>query len=227
MKTMRIVVAIAVLTVMAAALPAGAATVSYSDTILSKTTNWLDSFTLSKFDGSLGTLNSITLTLQGTVLGDAKFESLDASPTTVTLNLTSTLILKRPDGSTLVQVIPLVSTTDNASAFDTAINFGGTSGKTYTGLTNTITDSFTSPLPASDLALFTGALGDTIILPITATGYSTGSGSGNLITQFSTNASAYATVVYDYTPVPEPSSMVALLAGMGGLAGLIRRRRNR
>ena len=225
MKTMRILIAVVVLAVMAASLPAGAATVSYNDTILSKTTNWIDSFTLTKFDGSLGTLNSITFTLQGTVLGDAKFESLDTSPTTVTMNLSSILTLQRPDLSTLVQVIPLCSTTDNAGPFDTVIDFVGESGKTYIGLSNTAINDFTSPPPASDLALFTGS--GNIILPITATGHSTGSGSGNLLTQFSSNASALGTIVYNYTPVPEPSSMVALLAGIGGLAGLIRRRRNR
>ena len=46
----------------------------------------------------------------------------------------------------------------------------------------------------------------------------------NIITPFG-EAAYFGFRVSDV--VPEPSSMVALLAGMGGLTGLIRRRRNR
>ena len=57
----------------------------------------------------------------------------------------------------------------------------GDSGGEFTGLSGSQDESGTFT-GASDLALFTGT-GD-IDLPIEATGRSTGSGAGNLITQF-------------------------------------------
>lgn len=199
-------------------------TLTYNYSVSLQSVGWSEDFTLPQFDPSLGTLNSITFTLQGTVNGDAKFESLDAQPSTVAMDLSSTLQLQRPGGTILVQVIPLASTVDNVGAYDGTIDFGGSSGKTYSGLSDTKTDSFISnPPSASDLTLFTGT--GNIILPVVATASSSSSGPGSLITQFSTKASAYATVVYDYTPVPEPTGMIAMLAGFSGLVGFVRRRR--
>lgn len=206
------------------AASASAATVTYgpSDTGL-LTTNWATTVSLQKFDPALGTLNSIKFILDGHVEGTAKFESQDAEPSVVTMDLAAILKLQRPDLSTLVVTIPVVSTLDNPSAWDGVDDFAGTSGKTYNGLTGDDSNSVTTT-SAADKALFTG-LGS-IILPTMGSGASTGSGAGNLLLQFETKASAAAWVTYDYTPVPEPSSLIALMSGIGGLMGFaIRRRR--
>lgn len=203
--------AIGVLLVPAAALQAD--TVSYDDTINLTATNWDSSVTIPLFNPALGTLNSIKFTLEGHVEGSAKFESLDGEPATVLMQLGANIVLKRPDLSTLVVVLPVVNTSDDVSAFDGTADFGGTSGKTYNDLVADKTESTTSPPPVSDLALFTG-LGN-IILPVTASGASNGSGAGNLLLQFNTAASAKVTVEYDYT-VPEPGTLSLLaLAGLG------------
>jgi len=185
-------------------------------------TNWSDVISVPKFNPTLGILTGIEIELDGHVAGMAKFESLDGSPATVTMDLKAQIDLKRPGGlSTLVQVIPLAHTSDNVLAYDGLTDFGGDSGRTYDNLSGDASDTYTSPPPASDLALFTGF--GNILLPIEAIGTSTGSGAGNLLLVFDTEASAKATVTYTYE-VPEPASL-SLLA-FGSLA-LARRRKLR
>jgi hypothetical protein len=218
---MRFIKAIAVVAVvaMSAVSAAQADTIMFSDNVALQSTNFMTSVTLPKFDPSLGTLDKVTLKLSGHVEGMAQFESLDADPATVEMELAAEIKLQRPDLSTLVITLPLVMTTDNVTAFDGMIDFGGTSGKSYPLLT---ADDMNSVMTMSmmDLALFTGP--GNIMLPVMATGASTGSGAGNLLLQFSTSASANVMVTYDYT-VPEPAT--ASLLGLGAFAAVRRRRR--
>jgi len=199
-------------------------TLMYSDWIPLNTTNWNLSVTVPKFDGSLGTLTKITFDLMGDVEGSARFESLDAAPATVTMDLSAQITLQRPDLSPLVVTLPTASTLDNVTAFDGVIDFGGTSGKTYPLLTASDADSamLLSPFSPIDTANFIGGPLDTITLPVKAQGASTGSGAGNLLLQFATQAAANVQVTYEYIPIPEPAA--ASLLGLIGLV-LLRRRR--
>lgn len=218
---------LAALAVAAALIPltsAQAASISFTETKLTTTTNWFDTLSFGKFDSSLGTLKSIKFDLTGLVQGTASAESLDAMGSTVTLSLASLLTLFRPDNSTLVVTNPLVSEQFGFTEFDGLLDFGGTSGGTTGTITNTQSSSFTSTA-ASDLALFSALGGGFIDLGLGAVGNSSGTGSGNLITQFNTAASGTVVVTYDYTPfaVPEPATMATLLTGLG-LIGVARRR---
>jgi hypothetical protein len=205
-----------------------AASVSHGGSLPLTQTNWINSITVPKFDPSLGTLTGITFSLAGQVQGLAQFESLDAGPATVTMDLSAALRLQRPDGSDLVVTIPVAHTSDDVTAFDQVMDFGGTSGRTYPSLSASKTETAVSPPPLSDLTLFTaGFAGETITLPVRATGNSEAAGAGNILVVFQTSASADATVTYEYDAVPEPSSFLALLAGIGGLAGLSARKRLR
>ena len=179
---------------------ASAQSVSFTDSIPLSTTNWTDSVSVSRFDPDLGDLISVDFELEAFTQGSAMFESQDAQPATVTLNFQVSIALQRPDMSTLVTSSPAVMTIDNATAFDGTIDFGGTSGVTHPNLVANQVETATSPPPASDLVLFTGAAGNPgmITLPVVAMGQSSGTGAGNLLLQFSSMAGANVTVTYNY-----------------------------
>lgn len=213
----RTVLAIAAVCGVAAA--ASAATITHNGAIATQTTNWNTPISLPLFDPALGTLTNVSWTLGGNVEGSASFESLDAGPTAVTLDLAATLTLFAPDNSVLQVTIPTVNTVVNASAFDGTIDFGGTSGGIFANLSGNAIAGNNSSVPAF-LALFTG-VGLTSI-SLDAAGSSAGTGGGNLITQFATSAGANFEIVYTYTPVPTPGALALL--GLGGIVAGRRRR---
>jgi hypothetical protein len=184
-------------------------------------TNWANTMVFNQFDPSLGTLTGVTLNLTGQVSGSSAFESLDSTPSTVTMNLQATITLERPDKSSLVATLPTATTVDSVSAFDGSIDFLGTSGRTHAGQNASDVQSVTINSPSPDLALFIGK--GTISLPITGVGSSTASGSGNLQVQFLASAGASAVLTYQFATVPEPASMV--LFGLGGAAAVVLLRR--
>jgi hypothetical protein len=177
---------------------AGTATVQFSDSVPLTTTNWNRTVTLPQFDPSLGTLISVTLTLDGRIEGSAAVESNDSSPITITTQFKADITLARPDNSVLAVVIPQVNNVANLAPSDGTLDFAGPSGMTFANLMQSAQQSVTSPPPASDLVLFTGV--GNIILPVTAMGTSQAVGSGNVTTQFATKAAAIVTVVYLYNP---------------------------
>jgi hypothetical protein len=179
-----------------------AATVSHSASLPLAPTNWTASMSFPRFDTQLGCLDSVCFSLNGHVQGQAKFESQDGSPATVTMNLSSTVTLQRPNGTTLVVTIPLAATSDNVTAYDGINDYGGTSGRTYSALSADKVEGSCTSAPA-DLALFSGA--GNIVLPVLATGSSIGNGGGNLYLQFSTDASSGAQVTYHYSDCPVPA----------------------
>ena len=186
-----------------------------TDSIPLQSTNWAGSVSIPKFNPNLGTLQSITYTLTGRVEGSTRVESLDAAPSLVTTSLQADITLTRPDLTVLVVTTPLAQFVDNFTAFDGVIDFDGTSGEARLNIVTQDQDQAVSPPPVSDLALFTGA--GNIVLPIAASGASTAVGSGNLITQFLTQAAATVEVCYTYLPNTPPvlSCPGPLMASVG------------
>jgi hypothetical protein len=197
---------------------AQADTLTYTGSVPLTITDWTSSVSVPQFNPSLGTLNSIEVTLNGHVEGSAAFESDDASPATVHMKLQALETFYRPDLSTMVTAFPVASTTDTVTAWDGVDDYAGTSGKTYGDLSSNASNSFTTS-SSSDKALFTGV--GNIVLPVDSAGAFTGSGAGNLLLDFATSASAGVTVTYNYT-APEPATMAILALGA---IGLIRRGR--
>ncbi len=171
-----------------------------------------------QFDSAVGSLEAVELSLWGHVEGSARFESLNASNRTVTMNLAARIDLTNFDGTLISSVLPITSVTDTVSGFDGVMDFGGTSGRTYSNLMADTTAPLRSFTDAATLNLFTGS--GLMNFPVTGTGASTASGPGNIVYQFSTATSAWVQVTYHYAVVPEPFT-----AGLLCLSGLLLRRR--
>ena len=195
-----------------------------------QTTNWSTGVPVDKFDGTLGTLVSVSYEVSASVFGRARGESLDDSPATVTLSLQANVSLTPPAAGPVATAIPAAVHILNATAFDGLADFGGTSGVDISGLVGSDTDSASSALAALLLAVtdpngITGGL-DTVNWTAAALGSSIGTGAGNLSTIFNTQADADIKVTYFYnTPdVPEASTWVALTPVVAFGVWTVRRR---
>ena len=221
---------VAVLALVTTLSNAEAAVISFTDTITPPNrTNYVSSLSLGRFDPSLGTLQSVSVALSGSIVGVIRIESEEGEPVIVTENIQAAITLLRPNGSSLALVIPFESIDDYFTAYDGVTDFAGTSGITRSGVTATQDVSVTTSTP-EDLALFTGTTN--IALPLSATSSSLATGSGNIVTAFTTFAGASATVDYIYqeaaTPpiaqIPEPNALALLGIGLLGLSFVQRRR---
>ncbi|MDH3306032.1 MAG: choice-of-anchor E domain-containing protein [Acidimicrobiia bacterium] len=197
-----VLVTVGVLAATMALASADTFTETYTDSIAATSTDWAtppappDPLTFPQFDPVKGTLTSVTVTYDSALTGLMAAENL-ASASTPTLTWGAIVTLDTGDGilsSNLSQV-----ETPNLGPFDLVIDFGGTSGVTFAGLLQTDNQVTVITAPAV-LALYTG-LG-TITLDSTATGTSSATGGGNLVTQFLTNAGVDVEVKYTFEANP-------------------------
>ncbi len=209
------------LLLMAFAGAASAATVSYTATPIGPSpTDWVNQLlAVQKFDPALGTLVSVQLDFTSSVQGIVGVENLGgAAP--VTLKLAATTQITQ-GATTIASLAPSETRVVNLPFADGLFDWGGDSGEVYSGFAGTDTASFTY-MTAGDMAQFIGA--GTVSYNASAFGNSQTTGSGNIASYYMTQASAGATVTYIYE-TPEPGSMVALVTGIVGLAGLVSRRK--
>jgi len=216
-------IVLAVITVQAPLAIARAESVTHVASIPLQTTNWNQTIVVPKFDSSLGTLEKIIFKLDGGVAGSAAFESRDAASTTVHTQLSATLKLLRPDLSELVISTPVAKSQNTVTSWDGVDDFGGTSGMTLNGLSaqDVQTSTLMAPFSGLDAANFIGGPLDTITLPVQARGTSMGSGAGNLLLLFNTQAQANVMVTYEYV-IPEPATGLLAFAALA----ILRRRRS-
>lgn len=190
-------------------------------------TNWSSTVLIPQFDGTLGTLNQIDLTVWGIVISNVQFENQSGAPATIRVEVKGTLELKQ--GSTqLVVTTPDYVEFDAVTAYDGTTDYGGTSGFTESNLTTGLqSNSFSDSSLFDDLSMWVDPLGGggTVSLNLVATGFTAGSGSSNLAQIITTTASSYVTGDYIYdTAAPEPASMAVAGGGLLLLAAIRRRR---
>ena len=174
------------------------AQVCVGDEIALATTNWNGTFEFPQFDPSQGFLQSVHVTFAGHVEGSAGVESLDASAIVVTIDYGANITLRKPGGGDLLTVSPSAQFIHNLTPFDGTIDFGGTSGVSHPDISLDDMGRALAPPDALDLNDFIG-LG-TVSMGVGASGVSQSSGSGNLINQFATSASASIEVCYNFVP---------------------------
>ena len=205
------------------------AQITNSSTVSVQPTNWATNFMIPQFDPTLGTLTSIMFDLTGTVEGLAQVENLSTTGgANITTNLATVVTLLLPGGVSMI-VNPLASVTDSYGTFDGNVDFGGTSGRTYTTLANSNMQMQTAPPFGVNLAAFLGT--GTMMLAVNSNGNSGVAGGSFVASTFQTLSGATLQVTYNYTPndtggeIPEPLTLGLVGAGLLGI-GILRSRRS-
>ena len=182
-----------------------------------------------QFDSNLGALDKVTIQFDSMVTGDMGLENKSAaSGNTITGTLSSLTQLFGPNGL-FVQLNPSVQQIFSAPTFDGVIDFGGTSGITYSDLASSVISSTTTITSAGLLAAYQDVAPAQLSFFVQALGASIATGGGNTASSFTTLADANVTVTYDWhdVGVPEPVSLVLIGSGLLGLGILGRKRFSR
>lgn len=201
-----------------ASTAAHAAVMTYISTpVASSVTDLSDFLSFQQFNSSLGTLQSISISVASSVTG--KVDLIDLIDVAhgvqyVPVSLSVDLFLQRPAGAGNILQL-------SQSVFNTELALSGAANGTAT-YSNTVNLSTNVTLDSGDFGLFTG--GGYVLAPLKVTAISNSTGD-DVDVQFTTYASGSASITYNYiAAVPEPETYGMLLLGMGVVAFAARRK---
>lgn len=183
------------------------------------------SFGIDKFDSTLGALTSVRIDLSTAFSGDLKVENLGGRAATPQFTFNESVKVSSATLGTLITGGNSYSQTLSLARYDGTRDYQGASGVTQKfGVLNSA-DSI-SYTDAATLAAFTGA--GKLNLDVLGATSVTVLGSGNFGRSVPTNLDVGVTVTYEYTaaPVPEPETYAMLLAGLGLVGAIARRRKS-
>lgn len=193
--------------------------------------NGIQNISLPTFDTTLGTLNSVTITLLGDVTSSGNLTDISPSGTLIHTYQSSTWISLLPvgysgglnDSETAVAALATASPTLINITSRTSLAAGASISFSVTDAQATDTYATSSEMGAYE----TSGAGSLLFPLYTTTSTTSNATGGNLSLSQVTNAYAEATITYDYsTPIvaaPEPASLALLGAGFTAL-GVSRRR---
>ncbi len=183
-----------------------AATDTQSATVPPTDTDFIETLGVAQFDPQLGTLQSATVTLEGTVVGTMELENTStSSPSVGTMQLSASFALTQAAGGDLANLdaaLPTTEQTFSLTTFDGSVDFAGGSGVSIPAhasdsVTHTVDD-------AASLAGFIGTSTVGFVVEAVGTSYAIGD-TGNIASNFISDASASVTVEYEYVPAGLPA----------------------
>ncbi|NLH74141.1 MAG: choice-of-anchor E domain-containing protein [Verrucomicrobia bacterium] len=179
--------------------------------------NWVAQLEIPQFDPALGTLESVSVEVDASIVTDFQAENVNNwgdegayAPVTASINTTVCLQL---DGTVLATAQPSIQRQENIAArYDGVFDFGGASGISAIGIT--ASDTGTRTLTAAsgdDLSAFVG--NGAVPMTLSAQGYSKVKGSGNLVISISTVAGGSVKVCYSYRRTPPGGGFCVFVEG--------------